>query len=338
MENNENVTSQTNMRQAKPPKQIKFMTVGGALKVTCVGLMLGVLLRVIQMLYCFDFDTGFYTDGGVMAWCSLIVTAAAAIFGGVMCHFSRRYFGPYLPRKNNMMGVVAVLSGLVLMLSAVLQAVELFDHTKSGMAVHDAAGRDGIHAAFMVTCFLFGVVQIISSVSFFKGRGVLEKAPLLYLTGVAWGIAYLIMVYVFYARSSSFIENFFAVISGVCMLLCLFYMCKLFAWVDEEAAAKRVFICGIPAVILTITYSFSNLALMLLGKSYSGEIPAMIQLSSLGVALFILMFLMTFKKYSIRRTPRGSTTEFIRLNAEQQAAGNEEKSQNRTGGRRFRPD
>ena len=49
----------------------KFVNVGNALKVTCVGFAAGVLLRVVLMLYYFDYETSFYTDGGVMAWVSL---------------------------------------------------------------------------------------------------------------------------------------------------------------------------------------------------------------------------------------------------------------------------
>ena len=37
---------------------MKFVNVGNALKVTCVGFAAGVLLRVVQMLYFFDYDTG----------------------------------------------------------------------------------------------------------------------------------------------------------------------------------------------------------------------------------------------------------------------------------------
>lgn len=332
----ENQTNQTNQeKRAKRGREIKFMNVGNALKVTCVGFAVGVLLRVIQMLYCFDYDTGFYTDGGTMAWCCLIVVVAAAVLGGVMCFLSRRYFGPYVPRKNNMLGVVAVLSGVALLASALLQTVDFIGYLKTGVSAYDSAERGVIHVAFLISCFLFGVVQLIVSVGFFKGKNSLEKAPLLYLVGVLWGIAYLILVYVFYAKSSSFVENFFAVAGGACTLLCLFYLCKLFAGVEEEAAAKRVFVTGIAAVVLTVTYAFSNLALMLLGKSYSGEIPSMIQLSSLGVALFLLMFLMTFKKYSIRRTPKGSTAEFPPVRPESKP---EPKPAPRSGGRRFRPD
>ncbi len=306
----------------KIERSMPFLNVGNALKVTCVGFAVGVVLRVVQMLYCFDYDTGFYTDGGVLAGCSLAVAVLASLLGGVMCFFSRRYFGPYVPRKNNVLGVVAVLSGAALLASAILQAIDYADYLKTGMSAYDSAQRGVIHVAFMASCFLFGAVQLFVSIGFFQGKNNLAKAPLLYLVGVLWGIAYLILVYVFYAKSSSFVENFFAVIAAASTLLSLFYLCKLFAGVEEESAAKRVFVTGIFAVVFTVVYSFSNLVLLLLGKSYIGEIPSLIQLSSLGVSLFLLVFLMTFRRYNIRRTPK---------EAEETPA-----AQRKT--RRFRPD
>ena len=153
----------------------------------------------------------------------------------------------------------------------------------------------------------FGLVQLFVSVGFFTGKNNLEKVPLLYLLGVLWGVCYMILVYVFYAKASSFVENFFAVISGAFTLLCLFYLCKLLAGVDEEGAAKRVFVTGIFAVVFSLTYSMSNLSLLLLGRTYSGEIPPSVQLASLVVSLFLLVFLVTFRKYSLRRTPKGGT-------------------------------
>ena len=244
---------------------MKLVNVGNALKVTCVGFAAGVLLRVVQMLYFFDYDTDFYTDGGVMAWISLALPLATGLLASWMCFRSRRYFGPYVPRKNVMAGVAAVLSGAVLLLSGALQWMDL--------RLQLAAGGEyvALHGLFLGCCLLFGLVQLFLSVGFFTGKNSLEKARLLYLVGVLWGVAYLILVYVFYAKSSSFVENFFAVLGGVATLLCLFYLCKLFAGVDEEGAAKRAFVAGIFAVVLGLTYSLSNLALLLLGRTYTGE-------------------------------------------------------------------
>lgn len=279
------------------------MNVGNALKVLCVGFGAGVVLRAIQMLYFFDYTTGFYTDGGVVAACSLGLPLLAALLSGLMCFKSRRYFGPYVPRRNVLVGGAAVFSGLVLIVSAALQAVGSLGYLKTGAASYDFAHQRLIFSAFLITSLLFGILQLYMSVGFFTGRRNLQKAPLLYLAAVAWGITNLILAYVFYAKSSSFVENFFSVISCASLLMALFYLCKLFAGVDEEGAAKRVFVSGGLAVVLTVTYCFSNLALMLLGRQYTGEAPAPIQLSSLSVALFVLTFLINFRKYSLRRTP-----------------------------------
>ncbi len=285
------------------------MNVGNALKVLCVGFGAGVVLRVIQMLYFFDYSTGFYTDGGVVAGCSLGLPLLAALVSGIMCFKSRRYFGPYVPRRNVLVGGTAIFSGLVLIVSAVLQAVDYLGYLKTGITRYDFSHQKIIHFAFLITSLLFGALQLYMSVGFFTGKRNLQRMPLLYLVAVAWGVANLILAYVFYAKSSSFVENFFSVISCASMLMTLFYLCKLFAGVDEEGAAKRVFVSGGLAVVLTVTYCFSNLALMLLGRQYTGEIPAPIQLSSLSVALFVLTFLINFRKYSVRRTPAESAKD-----------------------------
>lgn len=278
------------------------MSVGNALKVICVGFAAGVLLRAVQMLYFFDYATGFYTDGGVAAGCSLGLPLLAALVAGVMCFRSRRYFGPYVPRRNVLAGSASIFSGLVLIVSGVLQFADSSSLLQPGITPHDFAHQRFIYLSYLVASLLFGLLQLYMAVGFFTGKRNLQKLPLLYLIAVAWGVANLILAYVFYAKSSSFVENFFSIISSAALLMCLFYLCKLFAGVDEEGAAKRVFVTGGLAVVLTVTYCFSNLALMLLGRTYTGEIPAPVQLSSLSIALFILTFLINFRKYSLRRT------------------------------------
>ena len=232
------------------------MRVGNALKLACVGFGLGVLLRVVQMLYFFDYETGFYTDGGVMAWLSLGVPLAAAVAGGVLCFRSRRYFGPYVPRRNVLVGVVGLLSAAALLCSAALQFLGRgsapSDLSYSG---YNAATHQVIHTGFWVGCVLFGLVQLVVSVGFFTGKNTLEKAPLLYLVGVFWGLCYLVLVYVFYAQLRLICGELLLRASAPRPWCCaLFYLCKLFAGVDEEGAAKRLFVTGILAVVLTLTY------------------------------------------------------------------------------------
>ena len=268
---------------------------GGAVGAACVGVAAGVVLRVVQMLYRFDYASGFYTDGGFLAWVGLAAVVAAGAVGCLLCLAARKSFGAYVFRKNTALGAFAMLSGALLIASGFLQAADYVRYLRTGVSSYDAAERGAIHVAFFALCFLFGLVQIAAGVSFLRGRDLPRRLPLLYLAGVLWGVAYLLLVYIFYAKSTSFVENFFAVAGGACLLLSLFYLCEVFAGVTPERAARRLFPYGIFAVVLNVTYSFSNLALLALGKSYVGEINPMIQLSCLGVALFLLVFLMTFR-------------------------------------------
>lgn len=285
------------------------MNVGNALKVTCVGFAGGILLRMVQLLFFFDYETGFYTDSGVMAWICTGFVVLTAVLAIVMCFRDRRSFGRYSAGKNNLAGAVGAASGLVLIAAAVMQLMDYLNYQTQNYGASDAQEYGVLHTAFLICCFAFGAVQLFVSSGFFLGRNSLSKVPLLYLVAVLWGVSYLVLVYVFYAKASSFTENFFAVIGGVTTLMALFYLCKLFAGVDEEGAAKRFYVTGIASVILTMTYSVSNLALMLLGKSYIGEIPTSVQLASLAVSLFLLAFLFTFKKDSIRRPGKPAQAE-----------------------------
>lgn len=297
----------------------KLMNIGVALKVTCVGFVAGVVLRVIGMLYAFDYDTGFYTDGGLLAGCCLGAVILASVLGAVMCHRDRESLGAYVFVKDSVLGAAGLLSGAVLLLCGGLL---LHDLTVQG-AVRAAAGKAGVPGlVFAVLSLAFGAVQLFAGVDFITGKGRLAKVPLLYLTGVAWGVDYLIMVYVTYAHSSSLAENFFAVVGGSALVLALFYLCRCLAGVGPKAAAHRLFITGIAAVVLVVTHSISDLTLMLLGAHYDGEIPWMIQLATLITALFVLTFLATYR----REVRHPESTE--------QPAG--EKPGSARGGRRFR--
>lgn len=287
----------------REPRRPRFLTAGNAVKVLCVGTVLGTALRMVQMLYFYDYDTGFYTDGGVMAGVSMAIVVLAGLLAAGMCFSVRRYFGRYVSKASFLLGVQALLSGVLLIGSGVLQTLDYVGYLRTGYSSYDSARRGLLHVTFFALCFLFGLVQLVAAAGAFQGRNLFRRAPLLYLVGVLWGVDYLILVYVFYAKSSSFVENFFAVAGAASTCLALFYLCKLFAGVEEESAARRLFLWGGFAVVIPSPYALANLMLRLLGKTYVGEIPPAVQLASLGVALFLLVFLVGYRRDSMRRTP-----------------------------------
>lgn len=270
-------------------------------KLICIGTLAGIVLRMVQMLYFFDYDAGFATDNNLYSWLSL---GAIVLFAVVGCVLSLRSqgLGEYGPRRNPSLGLAALLSGGLLIASGILQATDYASFLRTGISSYDASERGVIHVIFFSLCFVFGLFQLINGVGFLRGSGGMAKAPLLQLIGVAWGVSYLLLVYVFYAKSPSFTENIYAVAGGACLLLSLFYLCELMAGVSSQRASRRLYIFGLFAVPLNITYAVSNLVLRLLGKRYVGEIHPIIQLACLGAALYLLVFLLTFQPVAVENS------------------------------------
>ena len=83
-----------------------------------VGVLLGAALRCIQMLFFFDYDTGFVTDSGMLTILYSGVTLVAAVVSGVLCLADRRRCGSLLRGRSWSAGVSALLVGVFLLLCA----------------------------------------------------------------------------------------------------------------------------------------------------------------------------------------------------------------------------
>lgn len=266
----------------------KFLSVATALKLTCVGFAAGVLLRVIQMLYCFDYDTGFATDGGVMAGCSLGAATLAALLAGAICIFRRRFFGRYAFGRNRLLGTGGVVSALVLLVCAAA-------HFMTPRAAIPIVEEWVLRTAFAVISVAFAGLLLVMAAGFFKGKNLLASHPLVYLVGVVWALAYVVLVYRIYARSAM-IENCFTIFGGSALVFSLLYMTKMLAGVEPASSALRMFVTGCLAVVFNVTHALSNLALLSLGFTYEAEIPIGVQISVLIVSLFLLIFLSDYRR------------------------------------------
>lgn len=263
------------------------------------GLAVGVLLRLVLMLRCFDFDTGFYTDGGVAAWLGLLLPLLMAGTGVWAFFRCRRAYTQYSRGRDALSGAFAALSGLVLLYTALVLTQDYRLFLRTGISAFETVQQERIHQFFLLMCWLFGAVQLVAGVGFFTGRDLFGRLPLLYVPAVLWGVAYLVIIYIFYTRYSSFVENFFAVAGGGALLLALFYLCRLFAGVGEQGAALRLLASGSAAAVLVAPYHMVNLAAGLAGKTFDGEMPPQYALCGLSVALFVLAFLVGYSRSGV---------------------------------------
>lgn len=276
----------------------KSLSPAAGLILVVAGAAAGVILRLLCMLRGFDFDTCFYTDGGVTAWLSLLIPLACA--GAAACIFIRRKdgFQAYTRRRDILSGALSAFSGAILLYGsiAMLQDYNLL-HT-IGYSQLESSQRPALHFFLLITSAVFGVVLLAAAMGFATGLNLFRKAPLLYGAGVLWGMANLVVAYVLYANESAFVENFFAVGGGALLLLGLVYACKLLAGSDERQSARRMMIWGGLGAAATVPCHLVNLVLFFSGRTYQGQIPAVLSLCMLSVGLFLLALMVGYCRTS----------------------------------------
>jgi hypothetical protein len=283
------------------------MNVGSALKLSCVGVLGGIVLRLVAMLFFFDYSTGFFIDGGIVSWVAVLFDSAISIIAAVWCvrdHASR--FGAYEMKKDVITGVLTLLAVNALTITAVLQIKRHVNMVQQGQVGREHPQSTPVHLIFVVATTVFLLLLFITAMSSFTGRNVFARMKLMHLFSVLWGIVNLLFVFSYYAKSAIMAENMYMILGGSFLLFTLLYMSKMVAGLGGEKTAKNCYLMGIPAVIITLSYVVSNLILNALDIEYYsfGEIPIVIQIGYLGISVYIFTFLFTFKKNNVTKKHR----------------------------------
>lgn len=287
----------------------KTFSIGNGLKLIWAAVGVGLGLRMMQMLLCFDYATGFYTDGGLTAALSLLLPLGGAALAGLMCRRSRRAFGENPPGKSPLAGALALGCGAVLLYTGAVLLGDYLSFQSGGPSQYKSVQQSWVHLPFLGACLVFGAVQLYTAAGLFTGKDGMKRVPLLYLTGVLWGAGYLVLTYVFYSSSPSLVENFFMVVGGGALLMGLFYLCRIFAGVDVPGAMLRLFVMGGGAAVLVIPHHGGDLLLLLMGKTYQGEMPPLLQLCGLLTACFLLALMTSCRRTAVDPAQDGAPQE-----------------------------
>lgn len=276
------------------------MNVGGALKLTCVGMAGGVILRLANMLFFYDYDTGFYTDKGLMAWLIILFLAAIAVISQIWCRKDKSSFAiDYKMKKDFFAGITSVLCAVSLIVMAVVQWNSHQSYLGQGQVNRSFAQTSSIHLIFIVCSLLFAILQLANAYGLFTGNHPFKNFPVVQLMSVIWGGVSLLFTFIFYAKSALTVENIYMIFGDVSLVFSLLYISKIIVGMGGESVARRCFLVGIPAILINVTYSMSNLVLYLLGRNYFrvGEIPMAMQLTSLCISCYVLAFLFSYGQY-----------------------------------------
>ena len=196
-----------------------------------VGVLLGAALRCIQMLFFFDYDTGFVTDSGVLTILYSGVTLVAAVVSGVLCLADRRRCGSLLRGRSWSAGVSALLVGVFLLLCAAALFWDAYIYRAFGVSYFVLPSQVGAHVPFAVFTALFGAAAVAAAVLWMRGKAFPGKAGVLWALGVVWGVGYMLLTFMLYSASATTVENLYTVGGGAAMLFFLLAEGKLLSGV-----------------------------------------------------------------------------------------------------------
>lgn len=259
------------------------------------GVLLGTVLRCIQMLFFFDYETGFVTDSGTLTILYSGATLLSALAAGLLCFLDRGRCGVLRPVRSWPAGITSLLAGVFLLLCAVALLWDAHAYRAFGVSYFVLPAQVQSHVPFAVFTVLFGAAAAAAAVLWMRGGAFPGKSGALWALGVVWGLSYMLLTFMLYSASATTVENLYTVGGGAAMLLFLLAEGKLLSGVGGQKAARTAFVFGLPAAVFWLTYVVSNTVLIVAGRGYATEMPYVIQLAMLAVCVHILALLFSLR-------------------------------------------
>ncbi len=260
------------------------------------GMAVGAGLRCIQMLFFFNYDTGFVTDSGVFTVAYSAVVLGTALASALLCFFDGSALGAMHRGSNPAVGAASLLSALFLIFCAVVLIQDFVNFRATGVTYFVEPLHVQADLPFAVVSAVYGVISIVSGALWFRGEDYPGPAGAMGVVGVVWGLYYMLLTFMTYSASATTVENIFTVGGGALMVLFFLSEGKLLSGVGRRKAARSVYVFGIPAALFWLTYVLSNTALIVAGRGYATEMPYIMQLVMLAHSVRILALLFTFRK------------------------------------------
>ena len=271
------------------------MKVKAAFWVSGITASLATVLRCLQLLFFFDDETGFVTDSGVFTYLYCGILLASALVSGLLCRADRDTCGVMQRVRSWGAATTSLLLAIFLFYCAFVLLLEHYSFLNFGITYFLESLHVAAHVPLAVLSALFGIASVVMAVCWVRGGRLPGGLGVLWISGVLWGLYFMVLTFMTYSAVATTQENMFTVGGGALMLLFLLQESKLLSGTGGRKVTQYMFVCGLPAAALWLTYVISNTVLILFGRGYAAEMPYVIQLVMLFLALHALSVLNTLR-------------------------------------------
>ncbi len=243
----------------------------------CIGLPICVCLRIFQIVFTIEFETGFYVNE--FATIGKVISAVIFVFCGLLCLYSFKYYkSPENPPKQNMLLSV---TSIGLAAVTILQAFGESSYVLTlPWQVWLMRLLGVVAAAYFV---MFGIKYYLN----FKFPLILNIVPSLFMI--------VRTAFVFINTSSlAHISDNVLLIAVYCAILLFFVnFAKLYNDIDNEKNFRKLLASGLVSASLCLTQSLPHIVVNIASGNKYLHVSHISNISVLLMGVFILTFLVS---------------------------------------------
>lgn len=146
--------------------------------------------------------------------------------------------------KNIFCGVIALLSGIAMIISGILNLLSLL------------YSMDTKIFFFGITIILSGIAFIFISSIHLTGKNIFVPTPLLALLPTIWACVRLAVLFLYNSSIDNGKVDTFDIISSAFLILFFFSQSKIMAYIPGSKLVQKLFAFGLPYVLMSMLYNF----------------------------------------------------------------------------------
>ncbi len=242
----------------------------------CIGMPICVLLRIFQIVFTIEFETGFYIND----YKTIGKVISAVIFG--FCIFLYMFCFRYFKRPENLPKANIILSVTSVALSVVTVLQAFFD-TQYGITP--------VWQIYLIK--VFGITTAIYFILFALSKYI-SFPPILHIIPCVFMILRTAFIFINTSALAHITDNVL-LIATYCMAMLFFVnFAKLYNDVDNDKNFKKLLSSGLVSVVLCFVQSLSHTVINLASENRYLHVSHIANISTFLMGLFISVFIISY--------------------------------------------
>ncbi len=239
----------------------------------CIGMPICVILRIFQIVFTIEFETGFYIDE--FSTIGKMISFVIACFCVLLYLFCLKYFkAPEHPPKNN---IALTVTSIGLAAATIAQA--FFDNVF------------GLVPFWQIALIrIFGIITAGYFVAFSLSKRV-AFSPILHIIPCVFMILRTAFVFINTSALAYITDNVFLIATYCVVLVFFLNFAKLYNGLDSDSNFRKLLASGLVSVNLCVTQSFSHIIINIASGNRYLHVSHIANISVLLIGAFILVFI-----------------------------------------------